>query len=228
MEDIKPLNVKVSRGVINGQMYDIIDHDEFNKSDNMVYSDNSGVLFDYKDTQMILPIRSGYNENTVIPGIYREGCINFVVYPEEDMVSQYIPDKIVRMNNTMELKDVLEKRETIARLDEPWITSPDSITQFVISEEDKSEMVCLKTALNMKKVDIDKYAARFGQNFPNDKRQLKNNSATLNIIKRFCKNMDMECLITLRDKNPDVPNPMGEEITMSLTETYTGDDEDES
>ena len=39
---------------------------------------------------------------------------------------------------------------------------------------------------------------------------------------------DMECLITLRDKNPDVPNPMGEEITMSLTETYTGDDEDES
>ena len=37
MEDIKPLNVKVSRGVINGQMYDIIDHDEFNKSDNMVY-----------------------------------------------------------------------------------------------------------------------------------------------------------------------------------------------
>ena len=88
MEDIKPLNVKVSRGVINGQMYDIIDHDEFNKSDNMVYSDNSGVLFDYKDTQMILPIRTGYNENTVIPGIYREGCINFVVYPEEDMVSQ--------------------------------------------------------------------------------------------------------------------------------------------
>lgn len=225
MDKIKPLNITVSRGVLNGQMYDILDQDEFAKKP--VYVENTGMLRTYNGQQIILPIREGYTDSTVVPGVYNEGCINFVVYPEDDMVKDYIPEKIVRMDNKMELKDVLEKREIIARLDEPWITSPDSITQFVISDEDKPEMVCLKSALNAKKVDIDKYSARFGQNFPNDKRQLKNNSATLNIIKRFCKNMDMECLITLRDKNPDVPNPMSEEITFSLTESYSGDDDDD-
>ena len=72
--------------------------------------------------------------------------------------------------------------------------------------------------MKKKSIDIEKYAGRFRDNFPNDKRQLKNTSATLNILKRFCKCMDMEALLTLRDKNPNVPNPIGEEITVSLTD----------
>ena len=73
-------------------------------------------------------------------------------------------------------------------------------------------------ALNAKHIDIDKYAGRFGENFPNDKRQLKNNNATLKIIKRFCENCDMEAILIFKDKNPDVPNPMNKEVVVSLTE----------
>ena len=79
-------------------------------------------------------------------------------------------------------------------------------------------------ALNAKNIDIDKYAARFGDNYPNDKRQLKNSNATLKIIKRFCENCGMEAILTFRDKNPDVPNPMNTEITVSLTDEIDEED----
>jgi hypothetical protein len=81
-------------------------------------------------------------------------------------------------------------------------------------------------ALNEKNMDLDKYAGRFSQNFPNDKRQLKNTSVTLHILKRFCANMDMEALLTIRDKSPDVPNPIGKEITVSLTDEFVDDDDE--
>ena len=60
-------------------------------------------------------------------------------------------------------------------------------------------------------------------NYPNDKRQLKSSSATLNIIKRFCTNCDMEAILILKDANPDVPNPIGKDIAISLTKA-TDDD----
>ena len=78
-------------------------------------------------------------------------------------------------------------------------------------------MVALKMALNSKHIDIDKYAGRFGDNYPNDKRQLKLESATLKIIKRFCENCDMDAILILKDKDENVPNPMGKEIKVSLT-----------
>ena len=85
---------------------------------------------------------------------------------------------------------------------------------------DKTRKIML---INSKHFDIDKYASRFGDNFPNDKRQLKSVSATLNIIKRFCSNCDMEAILILRDKNPNVPNPMNREVAISLTEPLSDD-----
>lgn len=226
--EIKPLNIKVTRCVIEGQMCDLIDYEEYVENKDKLDS-STAILENYKGQNLVLFNRGSYpeNGNPGLPGIYDAGCIDIVVYPDEENINRYIPEKIIDISNTTPMKEMLERKETMNRLDEPWITSPDNVTTFTIFEEDKPEMVCLKTALNKKGIDIDKYSNRFGQNFPNDKRQLKNNSATLNIIKRFCQHMDMEALITLRDKNPDVPNPMGVEITMSLTDDYS-DEEDES
>ena len=77
-----------------------------------------------------------------------------------------------------------------------------------------------KVCYNEKHIDIDKYSNRFGSNYPNDKRQLRNNQVTLNIIKRFCKNMDMEALLIIRNKSEDVPNPLSKDIVVSLTDGY--------
>lgn len=223
MKEIKPLNVKVNRCVINGQMYDLLNYEEFSKQ--QVHAPNTAIIEEIDGSTIVLPDRGEYSPQSINPGIYSAGCIDMVIYPNENNIKNYIPSKIIDMSNNTPMKEMLEKKEIMARLDEPWITSPDNITQFNINEEDKPEMKLLKSALNKKKIDIDKYGARFGDNFPNDKRQLKNNSATLNIIKRFCDHLDMEALLTLRDKNSNVPNPIGEEITISLTEDFLDDEE---
>ena len=114
--------------------------------------------------------------------------------------------------------------DAVKKLDEPFITSPDNITNIPIRDTDQPEMRGLKMALNAKNIDIDRYAGRFGSNFPNDKRQLKNGTATLKIIKRFCENCDMDAILTFRDKGADVPNPMNTEISVSLTE-FVDDEE---
>ena len=224
MDNIAPLNVKLKRCIIGGQMYDLVSYDDYIEQEPM-RSNSTAIMEEYKGDNIVLPYRGKFSGQQVLPGIYNAGCIDFCVYPDENMTSQYIPYKIIDINNTMAMKDILEKEDVMARLDEPWITSPDNITKFPINDADQPEMVCLKTALNEKEIDFDKYSPRFGDNFPNDKRQLKNNGATLNIIKRFCEKCDMEAILTLRDKNQNVPNPIGREISVSLTEDYFGEDD---
>lgn len=224
MNNIAPLNVNLKRCIISGQMYDLVSYDEYINQE-PIRSNSTAIIEEYKGDNIVLPYRGTLSGQPTLPGIYNAGCVDFCIYPEDNMTSQYIPNKIIDINNKMAMKDILEKEDIMARLDEPWITSPDNITKFPINDADQPEMVCLKTALNEKEIDFDKYSPRFGDNFPNDKRQLKNNGATLNIIKRFCEKCDMEAILILRDKNPNVPNPIGKEISVSLTEDYFGEED---
>lgn len=217
--NIPPLNISVKKAPINGQTYDIVEYDTYRK-DFDTYKDRNDIAIpiDYKGKQMLMPYRGQYC-NSGIPGIYNAGSIDFIVKPDEGLADKYIPDEkdIICLSNTDDIKELILKEDSVKKLDEPFITTPDNITNIPINQNDQPEMVALKLALNAKKIDIDKYAARFGDNFPNDKRQLKSKSATLNIIKRYCKNCDMEAKLILTDARPDVPNPMNKEIVVSLT-----------
>lgn len=223
-QNYSPLNIQVTRAVVNGAMYDVMDYTEYVKNKN---GSTAGIAVEteYKGNTIILPVRGKYNNPTNVPGIYSCGPLDFFVYPSDNSIQEYLPQKMVKFGNMDSMKEILEKEETLSRMAEPWITSPDNITQLSISADDQPEMRCLKMAINEKNVDFDKYAPRFGANFPNDKRQLKNKSATLNIIKRFCDNMDMSCDIILKDKNPNVANPMNKEIRVSLTDVLYDENE---
>ena len=224
--NIPPLDITVCKGAVNGQIVDVIDYDEYANNHDM-YMDRTDVAIKMKknDDEYILPIKGEYSNNSTNPGIYDAGCIDLIVYPTEDEKDNYSTKNIISMSNRDNIKDLIKAGDEAKKLDEDFITSPDNITNIPIKVTDQPELKCLKMALNSKKIDIDKYAGRFGDNYPNDKRQLKNSSATLNIIKRYCENCDMEAILTLRDKSPDVPNPMGREISVSLTKV---DDESES
>ena len=97
------------------------------------------------------------------------------------------------------------------------LTDADNIYIPIIGDEDGPEMVALKTAIGSKKCDINKYAFRFGPNFLNNKRLLKEKNITLNKLILMADNLDMEAELILRDKNHDVPNPMGQEVHAILT-----------
>lgn len=227
--NFEPLNIKISKTVMNGQMYELVDYNDYGKQSELYSNSQEPIAFKEKvdGKDIVLPFKGDYSGKPINPGVYNAGPIDFIIYPDEDNIDKYIPEEIIEFNNMSKMQDILERQKTLVKLREPWITTPDNITKLPINNDDNPEMVCLKTAINEKEIDLDKYSVRFGDNFPNDKRQLKNSGATLNIIKRFCDKCDMEALLTLRDKNPDVPNPIGREITVSLTEIENEEECDE-
>ena len=223
--EIPPLKVSITKAAINGQVVDVVDYDEYSSHIDC-YSGRNDVAIpvDMRGREILLPVKGSYSSNVTLPGVYNAGCVDFLIYPDEAFVERYMPKDFISMSNTDDIKELIKNGDAARKLDEPFITSPDSITCIPIKETDQPEMKGLKMALNAKNIDIDKYAARFGDNYPNDKRQLKNSNATLKIIKRFCENCDMEAILTFRDKNPDVPNPMNTEITVSLTDEIDEED----
>ena len=223
--EIPPLKVSITKAAINGQVVDVVDYDEYSSHIDC-YSGRNDVAIpvDMRGREILLPVKGRYSSNVTLPGVYNAGCVDFLIYPDEAFVERYMPKDFISMSNTDDIKELIKNGDAARKLDEPFITSPDSITCIPIKETDQPEMKGLKMALNAKNIDIDKYAARFGDNYPNDKRQLKNSNATLKIIKRFCENCDMEAILTFRDKNPDVPNPMNTEITVSLTDEIDEED----
>ena len=223
--EIPPLKVSITKAAINGQVVDVVDYDEYSSHIDC-YSGRNDVAIpvDMRGREILLPVKGRYSSNVTLPGVYNAGCVDFLIYPDEAFAERYIPKDFISMSNTDDIRELIKNGDAARKLDEPFITSPDSITCIPIKDTDQPEMKGLKMALNAKNIDIDKYAARFGDNYPNDKRQLKNSNATLKIIKRFCENCDMEAILTFRDKNPDVPNPMNTEITVSLTDEIDEED----
>ena len=223
--EIPPLKVSITKAAINGQVVDVIDYDEYSNHIDCYNGRNDvAIPVDMRGREILLPVKGRYSSNVTLPGVYNAGCVDFLIYPDEAFVERYMPKDFISMSNTDDIRELIKNGDAARKLDEPFITSPDSITCIPIKETDQPEMKGLKMALNAKNIDIDKYAARFGDNYPNDKRQLKNSNATLKIIKRFCENCDMEAILTFRDKNPDVPNPMNTEITVSLTDEIDEED----
>lgn len=214
--DIPELNISVTKAAINGQVVDVISREEYFKNPDF-YKNGSYAVKSLNNDQILLPIKGEYSDNCNLPGVYSIGNVAVIdILPEEAFTQRYIPDKYISMSNNDNIKELIKSGDAIKKLDEPFITSPDNITNIPIRDDDQPEMKGLKMALNAKNIDIDKYAGRFKENFPNDKRQLKNNNATLKIIKRFCENCDMDAILTFKDRSPDVPNPMNREISISL------------
>ena len=219
LNNIPPIDITSRKASVNGCVYEVLDYDEYCENiENNKERTDIAVLEEYEGHQILMPYRGEYYGSPISPGIYNAGMVNFFKYPDDIVLHNYIPDQIITLSNTSQLEEILKKGAAAKTLDEAFITTPNQITQVIIKDSDQPEMRCLKEAINAKHIDIDKYAGRFGPNFPNDKRQLKSSTATLNIIKRYCEHCDMEAILTIRDKNPNVPNPMNREITVSLTE----------
>jgi DNA-binding Xre family transcriptional regulator len=83
-------------------------------------------------------------------------------------------------------------------------------------ETDSAEMRAMKECIIAKNIDLDKYKDRFGANYPNDKRKLKDDSITLNMIERMCKNLDIKVDLVFTDSDDNVPNAMNKVIRANI------------
>ena len=93
----------------------------------------------------------------------------------------------------------------------------DNVTTPSISPNDAPAMSGLKEAITLKHCDIDKYSDRFGSNFANEKRLLKDSEISLKKLIIYGNAMDIKMTLTMEDASSDVPNPMGEKVTVVLT-----------
>lgn len=206
---------------IGGKLYGVCSHQDYINNQELYNNYYTAVEIKLEDDRnVVLPVRSPLDSQ---PGIYVKGSIAEYVIPDENDV-QYAADNIVDLTNTKTMDELLDKQSQIRDIEREILTNPDSITVPNISNLDTPLMRGLKEAIIAKQIDINKYEDRFGPNFPNDKRSLRDHKVTLKMFCRAAKNLDMKATLIIEDASSDAPNPMGKPIVVDL---ISGDDKDD-
>ena len=154
---------------------------------------------------------------------------------EEDK-EKYSLDNMIDMSHPENYQEVVEKTMQMRATEREILSTVDNKTSPTISPKDTPQMAALKTAIDMKNMDIDSYAHRFGSksNYANNKRLLCGQSAnsgqtdiSLKKLVQFGNALDMKITLTIEDASPDVPNPMGHPISTVITSNREAEIEDE-
>ena len=144
--------------------------------------------------------------------------------PTEEQMPDYVANDntIINFSNAKDFKEYIDKHHHLKDIEREVLTNSENVTIPPFLENDTPEMRLLKQAIIEKEADTDKYKHRF-PNYANDRRKLSEPSITFPMLKRFAKGLDMEVEVIIRDKSPDVPNPIGSELRVVIT---TGGDSD--
>ena len=210
---------------IRDALYDVITYDEFckNRPLYMRYPDSVAIM---GGDGFVYPIRNPNSDFR--PGMYPFGFgMDWFKPPMSKYEMQdYSQSNVIDFSESKNFRDVIANQERLNREERSILTTINSLTIPTIQDSDKPAMVALKEAIIAKHIDLDSYDYRFGQsNFPNDKRLLKKDSISLKKLVAYCNALDIKATLTLQDSNPDVPNPMGKDITCELNNTSVEGDE---
>ena len=208
-------------GTIDGKIMDVVSEDKY-RSEYETYTNPSLIsstaveVSDKNGVGYVLPFRGKTDDK---PGIYPDGCIYFIKYPDEQEASQYRSDSVnsVDFSDVNNITDFLDRNKQIRDMETTILTDSDSVFTPPMNQDDSPEMRAFKQAIASKHMDINKYAPRFGDNYLNDKRILKTSSITMNKLVAMSERLDIEVELTLRNASDNVPNPMDKPITVILT-----------
>lgn len=211
----------VKKASVEGRMSDVISLNEL--EENRQLYESGPVCVEVNN--YVLPYRQDVVK-TDRPGVYKfsdKDNLDLIIYPKKSEEKDYKPE-VIDFSNTKSMQDYLSKKEQVRDIEREILTSPDNIFRPHINEDDTPEMKGLKEAIINKHIDIDKYADRFGPNFPNDKRKMRDNKITLFLLKRMCEGLDMKAELIISDAGPNVPNPIGDPVRIELTSPIMEDD----
>jgi len=221
--------MELKKASVEGRLVDVISFDRLKETKEMYITNNLPAAIEVNNSgeNLVLPLKDKMAPNDKA-GVYACGNIGYIIkYPEERYKKEYQPE-VIDFNNIGTIQEFIDKQEKVKDVERDILCSPDNIYKPVVGEHDTPEMKAIKEAIRAKNIDIDKYADRFGENFPNDKRKLKDDKITLFLLKRMAECLDMNVELTISDKSPDVPNPIGIPIKVSLTGNNNNDDEDDN
>lgn len=164
---------------------------------------------------VVLPLKTSSIDSG--PGVYyKDDDRPYCEVQKPKNPEEYSADKIIDYKDVNTVGELIEKHRLIRDIQKDLMATKENILHLPIPADNQPEMKALKTAINAKQVDKRAYETKFTQ-FQNNMRLLKGPSITLAKMIEICDGFDIACKLTLSDK-PDVPNPMGTEITVDLTE----------
>jgi hypothetical protein len=199
---------------ITKRLYNVIDTATYiNNKD--IYNPKFTAL-EVCDGQYVLPINSRITDKT--PGVYinDNGMVNTIIKPDDSDLEEYSSKKIIDYSNAKDINSIFQNNKLVRNIQNDIIATADNILQLNVTNDDTPEMRILKEAINSKGIDKKQYEDRFDQ-YQNDMRLLKGKSITLSKLISICSAFDISATLTLKDKD-DVPNPIGREISVELTE----------
>lgn len=216
------MEISAKKSKVEDKLMDVVSLDEYTKHPELYANTGTAVEIQKNDKTYLLPHRAGAHSPDR-PGIYDCGPIVKFNFPSGKDEEKYTGE-VIDLSDVESIGELIEKNAKVRNIEREILTSPDSIFTPVISNSDTPVMKGLKEAVIAKNIDLDKYSDRFGDNYPNDKRQFKKDSITLFMFERMCECLDMSAKIIIEDKSPDVPNPMGRVIEVDITGVDEEDD----
>lgn len=206
---------------IDNRQYGVFDLKYFGQHSSILKDDDHcAVEVEKNGKNYILPIMTNYS-NMDKPGIYTssDGKISIITYPEENNESVYMPenDNVICFSDHKSLQSISDaKRKLDENINRLLEVDGGDVYKPPLLETDSAEMRAMKECIIAKNIDLDKYKDRFGANYPNDKRKLKDDNITLNMISRMCENLDIKLDLVFTDVNSNVPNAMNKVIRANI------------
>ena len=197
-----------SKSKIKNVMYDVCTLEQYTQNPNQYLKNHTAIV----EGDYLYPVLSA---TQIGPGVHvNPGMISYFQTPT-DNIEEYKKENAIRFDDVKDIATMIDKLEAVKKIEDDVLTSADNIFSVKIKPGDTPEMVALKTAVNEKKIDLDKYEHRFGSNYHNDKRLFNKPSISLGMLKRVTSALDMQVTMTIEDA-PDAPNPIGRKIEVQL------------
>lgn len=205
----------IRKAKICDALYDVISYEELIANKEIYMNYVGRVAVDHNDG-LIYPLR---NPTDIRPGCYIMGGVIIFKPPYGSEAAFYSAANVINFSQARNYREIIEAQDKLNKAERSILTTIENVTIPEIGENDTPAMKALKQAIINKHIDLDKYDYRFGvENYPNDKRLLKRNSITLPKLMTYANALDIAVTMTLEDKSPDVPNPMGNPIVVELNE----------
>ena len=200
---------------INGRLMSVVSTEEYAECQSM-YSPGSAAIEKEKDgTKYYLPIRSSVEDG---PGVYPVGNVMTITkYPEKGDNTYSDKSKLVDFSDSKSMKDIMDKQNKFRDLEYEMLCTPGDVLVAPYLPDDTPMMRGFKEAINAKGIVPSNYKERMGANYSNDIRKVKENDITIKMASRMARTLDEEIIMIIRDKSPDVANPIGREIVVNIT-----------
>lgn len=204
---------------IKNHMYDVVTLEQYQENPNQFLPNHIAI----KEGNYLYPVLTQTQEG---PGVRVGDVMSIFEQPTtESQKKAYSKDNMIDFSDVDNMASMIDKLDAVKKLESDVLTSVDNIFTAKINPSDTPEMVALKTAVNDKHIDLDKYAYRLGANYNNDKRLFNKPNISLGMLKRMATALDMQVTLTIKDV-PDAPNPIGRDIVVDITSNSSEDDEE--